>query len=261
MITKVDQCMHLKRQEIGFFIDRQPLKVNVFLHFINPISLVYNGKLVKLSANCCYIGTCGTPLYYTAEHISMLHNFVHFKITDISKLEELGLPLNTPFYTNMQDDITKTIEQIEYTLGANAAYSNQIMKPELMFEELLSRLAFEKQKDVGVGGYDRERNFDNLRTQIYIDPSEWNVEKMSDYVHLTRSHFSIKYKQMFGVSPNTDINMASMLVAGKLLSTTSLTVKDISSSLGYKSTTYFIKLFKSHYGTTPDAYRKNNLLT
>ena len=260
MIIQIDQCMHLKRQKVGFFIERKQLNLNVFLHFINPVSMVYNGKLMRMSANCCYIGTYGSPLYYVAEHISMLHNFVHFKIEDINKLEQIGLPLNTPFYTDMQEDITTTVERIEWAKGAEAN-RKMMLDPERMFEDLMYRLAVERKSgNVAVGGYNQAHTFDTLRTQLYVDPAAWTVEKMAAFVHLSRAHFSVKYKDIFGVTPNADINTAALLSACKLLSTTPMSVGDIGKSVGFSGAAYFIKQFKAKYGMTPTEYRRHNSL-
>ncbi len=259
MKLQIEQCMHLKRQKIGFYIEREKLHTNIFLHFINPVSVYYKEKLLRVSANCCYIGTAGSYIYYKAEHISLLHNFVHFEIDDINCIERLGLPLNTPFYTDMQDDITDTIEKMEWSKGAHNSVI--LPPPASVFEDLLHRLSVEKNTHGMSAGYTQEHTFDSLRTQIYIDPGAWDVEKMADYVHLSRSHFSIKYKDMFGVSPNADINTAAMLVACKMLSTTALSVSKISKSVGYARSDYFIKLFKRKYGMTPIEFRKFSMRT
>lgn len=253
---QIEQCMHLKRQKIGFYIEREELHTNIFLHFINPVSIIHNGKLIRVSANCCYIGTKGSYIYYKAEHISLLHNFVHFDIDDISYVERLGIPLDTPFYTDLQDDITDTIEKMEWSKGAHNSVI--LPPPDSSFEDLLHRLAVERKTGSMSAGYNQEHTFDTLRTQIYIDPGSWNVEKMAEYVHLSRSHFSIKYKEIFGVTPNSDVNTAALLVACRMLSTTTLSVNKISRAVGYARSDYFIRLFKHKYGMTPIEYRKYN---
>ena len=260
MILQVDQCMHLKRQKIGFRIDRDKLAMNVFLHFINPVSMVYNGKMMRMSANCCFIGTIGSPIHYAAEHMSMLHNFVHFRISDESKLEQLGLPLNTPFYTDLQEDITTTVERMEYAKGA-LQRRGVMLDPESMFEDLMRRLAIERKTgNVALGGYNQVHTFDTLRTQLYVDPAAWSVEKMAEFVHLSRAHFSVKYKDIFGVTPNADINTAALLYACKLLSTTQMSIGDVGKTVGFSGSAYFIKQFKSKYNMTPMEYRKLNVL-
>lgn len=256
MNLQIEQCMHLKRQKLGFYIEREALHTNIFLHFINPVSIMHKGKLVHVSANCCYIGTKDSYIYYKAEHISLLHNFVHFGVDDVEYLERLGLPLNTPFYTDLQEDITDSIEKMEWSKGAHNSVI--LPSPDCIFEDLLHRLAVERKTNSMSLGYRQEHTFDNLRTQIYIDPGSWDVEKMAEYVHLSRSHFSIRYKEIFGVTPNADVNTAALLVACKMLSTTTMSVNKISRAVGYARSDYFIRLFKHKYGMTPIEYRKYN---
>ena len=160
---RIGQCMHLKRQKLGFFIEREHLSTNIFLHFINPVSLVHKGKTIRVSANCCYIGTAGTYIYYNAEHISMLHNFVHFDIDDIGYIERMGLPLNTPFYTDLQDDITDTVEKIEWSMGAQNSLI--LPPPQSLFDDLMHRLAVERNSSV-LSGYAQDHTFDVLALGI-----------------------------------------------------------------------------------------------
>ncbi len=219
---------------------------------------MYKDKLVRVSANCCYIGKKDSPLLYKAEHISMLHNFVHFEIDCPEEMERLGLPFDTPFYTDMQEDITTVIEKMEWAKNAQDA---MLLPPvENLFEDMLRRLAVERKTLSLSSGYTHEHNFDTLRTQVYLDPGDWNVEKMAEYVYLSRSHFSIKYKDIFGVTPNNDINTAALLVASKLLTTTNYSVSKISKTVGYARSDYFIRLFKQKYGVTPAEYRKFNAI-
>ncbi len=187
----------------------------------------------------------------------MLHNFVHFEIEDPTDIERLGLDLNTPFYTDMQEDITTTIERMEW--AKNATKNAMLLPPvDSLFEDLIRRLAVERKTTALSSGYTHEHSFDTLRTQIYLNPGEWTVEKMAEYVYLSRSHFSIKYKDIFGVTPNNDINTAALLVASKLLTTTNHSVSKISKTVGYARSDYFIRLFKQKYGVTPAEYRKYN---
>ena len=254
VITLIDQCMHLKRQEIGFEIEREKPYCNLFLHFINPVSIMYNGKLVKLGANCCYICTTDSYVYYKAEYISMLHNFVHFSVDDISDLEKYGVPLNTPFYTDLQEEITLAVERMEWAMNAKTP---EILPPIInIFEDLLYKLGEEKKQNNASMGYAKEHSFNDLRSQVYARPSEWTVERMAESVHISRSHFSVKYKEMFGVTPNADINNAALLASCKLLSSTDYTVEKIGKMVGFPYTAYFITVFKKKYGVTPNEYRK-----
>ncbi|MBQ7170869.1 MAG: helix-turn-helix transcriptional regulator [Clostridia bacterium] len=254
----LEQCMHLKRQEKGFSITRDRVKCYLFCHFINPVDVVSQGKLIRTSANACMLWTPGSPVFYKAEIIYLFHNFIHFQVDDPEAFARIGVPLNRLFYTEMQDRITRTVEQLEFFLGLG----EQERKPQLseMLSDLFTGLTEEQKNQRITIGRSTHYAFDNLRSMIYISPAEWSVEKMAEYVYLSRSYFSIRYKEYYGVSPNEDLIQASLLLAVRLLTTTRIQVTDVAYECGFRSLEYFIRLFKSKYGVTPGKYRELNLI-
>ena len=206
MDIQIDQCMHLKKQVRGFKIKVDRLVRCFFAHFINPITIYRDGKPVRMGTNSCFICTPGEPLYYIAEHHSMLHNFVHFRMDDISILRDMGLPLNTPFYTDLQDEITDAVEKMEWS---RSAWNPSIIPPaEELFGHLLEKIALEQTSDNATYGNPKKQTFELLRTRIYISPGEWSVDKMAAFMHLTRTYFSSVYKETFGVTPKADLSDA-----------------------------------------------------
>lgn len=254
----LEQCMHLKRQEKGFSITRDRVKCYLFCHFINPVDVVSQGKLIRTSANACMLWTPGSPVFYKAEIIYLFHNFIHFQVDDPEAFARIGVPLNRLFYTEMQDRITRTVEQLEFFLGLG----EEERKPQLseMLSDLFTGLTEEQKNQRITIGRSTHYAFDNLRSMIYISPAEWSVEKMAEYVYLSRSYFSIRYKDYYGISPNEDLIQASLLLAVRLLTTTRMQVTDVAYECGFRSLEYFIRLFKSKYGVTPGKYRELNLI-
>ncbi len=254
----LEQCMHLKRQEKGFSITRDRVKCYLFCHFINPVDVVSQGKLIRTSANACMLWTPGSPVFYKAEIIYLFHNFIHFQVDDPEAFARIGVPLNCLFYTEMQDRITRTVEQLEFFLGLG----EEERKPQLseMLSDLFTGLTEEQKNQRITIGRSTHYAFDNLRSMIYISPAEWSVEKMAEYVYLSRSYFSIRYKDYYGISPNEDLIQASLLLAVRLLTTTRMQVTDVAYECGFRSLEYFIRLFKSKYGVTPGKYRELNLI-
>ncbi len=255
MDIQIDQCMHLKKQVRGFTIKVDKLVRCFFVHFINPITIYCGGKSVRMGTNCCFICTPGQTLHYYAEHHSMLHNFVHFKIDDPNKLSDMGLPLNTPFYTDLQEEITDTVEKMEWS---KSAWNPEIIPPaDVLFETMLEKLASEQNSERSSYGNLKKPTFELLRTSIYISPGDWNVDKMAEYTHLTRTYFSKVYKDTFGVTPKADLTDAAIMYAERTLLMSDLSVTEISKRAGYSShASHFISLFKNKYGLTPEQYRQ-----
>ena len=249
-----EQAMHLKRQEIGFSIDNHISKTYIFLHFINPITITLNGVNIQTSSNACIIFSPGSYLNYSAERIIMFHNFLHFNIINKELFDRLKLPLNTIFYTNLQNEITNTVEQIE--VATVKKFENYIQIIDKHITKIFGLLSEEMRHRVNFEGFSSKARFDDLRSLIYQAPKDWSVEKMARFMNLSRSRFSTKYRERFSVTPNEDLTYAALLYANRLLATTDIKISDLTYECGFTSPDYFIRLYKKHYNITPGAYRK-----
>lgn len=249
------QAMHLKREPIGFKIHNIPAQSYIFLHFINPVSIHTGGQDLMTSANACIIFSPGSLLDYKAERINMLHNFLHFDVADPEKFERAGIPINTVFYTNLQNEITDSIELIETCMVKK--FKNFPARIDTVISRIFDRIAEEQHNKVMYsGGISIQYRFDELRSLIYQSPKSWSIVEMANYVNLSRSRFSTKYKELFGVTPNEDLTYASILYANKLLTSTDYLISDIAYECGFTSPDYFIRLYKKQTGTTPGLYKK-----
>ncbi len=248
-----EQAMHLKHQKIGFTINSTS-KTYIFLHFINPITIYRNGEEVTTSSNACIIFPPNSHLHYTAKKIRMMHNFLHFNISDEHFFLENNIPVNRVFYTNLQNEITEAVEMVE-TMSVKKP-TNYIKIINDTITEMFSLISKEQRRRISFDGFSTQTRFDNLRTLIYQNPGSWSVNTMAEYVNLSRSRFSTKYQSLFGITPNRDLTDAAMLYANKMLSTSDICIADLAYECGFTSPDYFIRLYKKYYGTTPGAYRK-----
>lgn len=93
---------------------------------------------------------------------------------------------------------------------------------------------------------------DNLEKDLSLD-------HLADRAYLNPAYFSTVYKQETGINLSVYIQERRLEQAVKFLKETSLKVSDIGKMVGYQHTQYFTKLFKKHYGMTPNRYRKRNM--
>ena len=84
-----------------------------------------------------------------------------------------------------------------------------------------------------------------------------SIAQLSAVCNLSESRFLALFKQELGISPISYLQNLRMEQAKHLLMSTSLAVSEISASVGYDDPLYFSKLFKSHFGISPKAYREN----
>lgn len=255
MKYEILQCMHLKRQSQGFHIKRPPYGCYIFVHFINPVDVTINGKTVRTAPNACIIYTPDAKQDYSAETIFMYHDYMHFNVDDDTAFLSKGLPMNTVFYTDMQESITRYVEYLEW--ARSSGQQRHIAKIQPTLDMMFNTLADEYRSNRVPFGQATKVTFDSLRSLVYQDPGRWNVPAMAEKAHLSRAHFSVRYREIFGVTPNEDIIRAALLRADKLLATTCMQIAEIAEECGFANPEYFIRLFKKRRGITPGQYRKS----
>lgn len=96
-------------------------------------------------------------------------------------------------------------------------------------------------------------NFIKCIEEVYTDP-EYNIEKLSDTVGLSRGHLHRKIKELTGTTPVDFLRNYRLGKAVVLLRQKQLTVSEISYQVGFSSPAYFSKCFKQAYNVTPTEY-------
>ncbi|WP_276484153.1 helix-turn-helix domain-containing protein [Paraflavitalea pollutisoli] len=106
-------------------------------------------------------------------------------------------------------------------------------------------------------GYSQDR-FEEL--QQLLDAQITRLKSTSQYAELMRlSPYQLNAitKSAVGKTVSELINDQIILEAKRHLLATHHQVKEIADHLGYEDISYFIRFFKKHTGTSPDAFRKN----
>lgn len=84
-----------------------------------------------------------------------------------------------------------------------------------------------------------------------------SLELIAQYVHLSSSYFSELFKKETGMSFIDYKTLLRVEHAKKLLTTNSMSIYEISNSMGYSNSKYFSRLFKKITGMTPYEYKEN----
>ena len=86
--------------------------------------------------------------------------------------------------------------------------------------------------------------------------ADMKIEELSEFMGLSHEHLSRSFKRDMGRPLKSFINEQLNQCACTLLSSTNLTVKEISDKLGYSDQYYFMRFFKKMNGVTTVKYRQ-----
>ncbi len=84
-----------------------------------------------------------------------------------------------------------------------------------------------------------------------------SIRLISQCINVSKSVLYKKFRDRFGCTVGEYINKKRVEYAVHLLTTTPLSMEEISQKCGFSSASYFTKIFKQHMGVTPLKFKKN----
>lgn len=93
-----------------------------------------------------------------------------------------------------------------------------------------------------------------------ISEPEFTVDKLAEKMHMGRTKFFGKMKELTGMSPNKYLQSERMRIAGELLSEGKYNVSEVALMVGIQDSSYFYKCFKSKYGIPPSKYAQTQMV-
>lgn len=92
-------------------------------------------------------------------------------------------------------------------------------------------------------------------TAMHTDPAgRWTVQALAERAGMSRTSFTLKFKETVGASPMDYLTRWRMLLAGDRLANSGDPVSAIARSLGYESESAFSTAFKRVMGSAPRQY-------
>ena len=226
----------------------------LFLHFKTPVIFTLFDKVYHIASGTCIILSPNTPHAFRPVDCELVHDWIHFMPTENGDFFQLGIDINTFFTPSNPDFITTLTKKCELEFISKNEFYEELISAELC----LLFIKLKRQLSGTVSGHHAD-NFKSLRADMYRNPHKYaNTEDMAMVVNLSRSRFSVLYKEIFGVSPQSDHINAKISKASYLLSVGTLSLAEISETCGYTNIYHFIRQFRMVTGTTPGEYRKNH---
>ncbi len=135
----------------------------------------------------------------------------------------------------------------------------------LVFTHKRMQEIYSKQIDstpIAISTNKRDQELLKLATDVigkFLDDADFNVNTFATEMALSRSKLYLKIKGLTGMTPNEFIvNTRLKKGASLLLTSSDLSVSDITYMVGFTSPRYFSKCFKNLFGLSPLNYRRAN---
>lgn len=93
---------------------------------------------------------------------------------------------------------------------------------------------------------------DNLKDQ------DLSVDKLADYMNMSRSTLYRNISEISKLSPNELINLSRLKKAAHLIKTTNMKIYEVAEMVGYRSQTSFGRNFQKHFGMSPTEFEKGS---
>lgn len=206
--------------------------------------------LIRYDTPCRYRSDgCG----YTDDWV-----FIECRPEELARFDELGIPTDTPMFLGNIDELSQLIHILTYEHYSDEAHHREAEENYLSLLLIkLSRCVSSCAQAASGSFLKRNSVLTHIRTRIYTEPDAiGSIDALAREASLSRSGFQHAYKKMFGVSIKADMINGRMALAKQLLTSTNMTVEEISQRCGYASQFAFMRQFKASSGHTPTDYRR-----
>lgn len=229
----------------------------LFVLFKSPSFVMVNGAYAKVDEGDCIIfDKHNIQSYFPESGRKFRHDFIHFNTE--SKAEEMllqGILMGVPFRASSPEYISSILKVIISELNyANSKYKRDILNA--LVSTFIYRIKSEFERKLSGVAEHHYTDLLMIRNDIYASPEKpWTIEEVCKSVYLSRSHFQHLYKRYFSVAFVNDVINARIALAKMLLLNTELPICEIAENCGYKTSSFFIRQFKSVIGVSPYKFR------
>jgi len=246
----------------GFTIDR-PRGLGdsyLLLRFYTPMLVRTVAGVVDGEPGDCLLYEPDFPQWYTGRGVGFIDDWVHITSRGMPELiRRYQMPVNTLFRPRDLDFFSPTLQAISREQRRRELFWRDSVR--MLVEELLMRLgrSLDEQRSPNRQPVDLVRPdvLRSVRMEVHERLDEhWTVAKMAQLAHMSVSRFAVLYKRVLGVSPAEDLIEARLARAQELLTNSGMSVGEVAAQTGFKTPSYFSRIFRRRVGTTPrDCHR------
>lgn len=142
--------------------------------------------------------------------------------------------------------------------GERSAHRDALLvsePPISLTDTLIPPLVSMLEQLVGKCSHNEPDEYNMISAYLAENHTNPDFDNLCKHFSRSRSYMSHKFKKMFGMSYSEYCNALRLEDAERLLIGTSQSVTEIAFNTGFGDVSYFIKLFKARYGTSPHKYK------
>lgn len=191
------------------------------------------------------------------ETIAIVSHSNYLRITHVNHTE-VGAPHYIPdSYYHLQDSLRKnTVDAVNLICNLQADEASGLVGAELMhvlFTMLLTDIKNSKYSEYSKANALWHKIIDLLAQLPFEDQ---NRPAIAAYFKVTESYVSRIFQHFSNMTFTEYVRSERLKKAEQLLNETDLTIDEIAWHCGFQSSSYFIKLFRKTYHTSPGFYRR-----
>ena len=226
--------------------------------FQSDMLFSYDGKFYfKIPANSLILYRPHSIQTYKSFSGPVQNSFIYVDYEE-EYFNKLNIPINTIVVLRKEEveQLVFDLDRLSYVVNTPYAESYVPKIPEFTNNFFIKLGNFIKESTLNVGGSTLTSTLLNIRAMMFKDPATFTVRKMAYEVGFTETYFGIKYKEMFGLTPNQYRRIQIVEQIKRYLMETDYSLDQIADLCSIKSTAHLIATFKSIENTTPYQYKK-----
>lgn len=218
--------------------------------------LMYDEKIYKLHAGCCFFIDCMVPYYHqssTSDPWELM--WIHFNGATSDRYYHFYSSVSEPAFEPSSFQIIR--EKLESLLDVNrhSDLSAEIASSRLIMD-VLSILLQDITNSHEEQGAAHQKMLD---IRQYLDEhyaDKFSLDELSEHFYISKYHLSREFKNQFGITPNLYVITKRITMVKKLLRFSDFSLEEIAMKCGFYDTSYMNKQFKKSEGISASDFRK-----